>query len=1188
MTTKPFQIQTTNTGELDDRIDILFRELELAIRWKRPSILLAVFNSEHTHNEVESILKKRLLAIGQDVHSFKIEDAEQADVPQYLTNLPHLEQKVVFVEGFRHGGGRKNTRAYRALNNGRDYFINRQVRAVFWLTTEEANDLAHHAPEFWGYRHRVVEFMENVDSRQSPLRTLGSIWQGTGEFTDAMEDIDNKIALRDSMLEELPKQTESTSARANLMISLGVLHFRKGNFDKAVSYSETAIKMASKIKDKWFEAICKNSLALIQANTGKVSEAMSTLKQAAELAPDQIFPWNNMGNLLNELDRLDEALEAFHSAMQHNPEDPCCLNGMGNTYLKLGRTNDAYKNYQQAIQVAPSFAHAWNGLGNIFTKVDQIESAISAFQKAIELDHNMAMPWINLGSIFEKQNRNDEAAEAFRKAYELDPSNSLVWMEQGKIYLNTGCIDEAVCAFQKSIELDHGNGWSYCNLAQTYVCKGKYTEAIQLYHQSLKLFTSNTDKAITWSKLAKVYQQKNDLENAINAKMIALELDPDNEQLKKELFEIHNSLKDRGINRNEEPAKMESGDPLDIPKFLMNTSSELGPTFPSLPGEEASGKDQPSDGKQNLKSAFTWNEYGNALLKAGSYAEAAVAYNKAIEIDANFGWAYGNLALIEYNKGKYAEAEPLYQKSIRRLKIRKEKVVVLNRLGNTYRKMNDYNRAIQTHRKALELIPGNISTWQNLIQIHTDLGRLNTAIDLLTPSLDKASAWNLLGNAYRRLSDYTSAIEVLQKATEMSPTDNAYKFDLVETKRESKKKISSTSSGEFTGTNIDIENIKKSLITSAEAAFVDKGQPGPMGELIILPSDQEDQALKIEPRIETELETRANSPFSEADKLQSAQSVQTPSTQVAGSKYRNMWHLDETLNTHEEKFDSMPMESLNPSLLVYHRAAELVSARSGSELYVDDMVPASLPVSSLPMNAAIRTTPIGPKSINFFLNKKPQPSGSDDLPVKRSISKVSSPAPTLVKPRGPARQEKKDIGKLQQDIETYKTVTRINPKNARAWYTLGNLQWSAGENEAATVSLETSVELDPLQEIFQYHLGLIYARQYRFEDAVECLGKVIAINPDYTLAHANLAAYYKKLGKNKEAQQHMDFASRAMKGEDEYNQACFAAIGGNIEKSIELLKKALKENQTSLDWVRRDHDFDVIRTDERFQKLVAG
>jgi hypothetical protein len=237
MTTKPNPIQTTNTGALDERIDILFRELELAIRWKRPSILLAVFKSENTHNEAEDILKKRLLALGQDVHSFKIEGAEQADVPQYLTNLPHLEQKVVFVEGFRMGGGRKNARAYRALNTGREYFINRQVRVVFWLTAEEANNLAHYAPEFWGYRHRVVEFMDEVDPRQSPLRTLGSIWQGLGEFTDAMEDIDNKILLRNSLLAELPKKAESTSARANLMISLGVLHFRKGEIDKAVGYS---------------------------------------------------------------------------------------------------------------------------------------------------------------------------------------------------------------------------------------------------------------------------------------------------------------------------------------------------------------------------------------------------------------------------------------------------------------------------------------------------------------------------------------------------------------------------------------------------------------------------------------------------------------------------------------------------------------------------------------------------------------------------------------------------------------------------------------------------------------------------------------------------------------------------------------------------------------------------------------
>ena len=43
-----------------------------------------------------------------------------------------------------------------------------------------------------------------------------------------------------------------------------------------------------------------------------------------------------------------------------------------------------------------------------------------------------------------------------------------------------------------------------------------------------------------------------------------------------------------------------------------------------------------------------------------------------------------------------------------------------------------------------------------------------------------------------------------------------------------------------------------------------------------------------------------------------------------------------------------------------------------------------------------------------------------------------------------------------------------------------------------------------------------------------------------------------------------------------------------FEKAIELLKIALKQEQTTPDWVNRDPDFDNIRSDERFQALLAG
>jgi tetratricopeptide (TPR) repeat protein len=1207
MTNNLIPVQISNTSVYDDRVDILFRELELAIRWQRPSILLAIFNSEHIHNEVESALKNRLLSVSQDVHSVKIDGEDNSDIPQYLTTLPHLEKKVIFVHGFNLGGGQENSRAYRALNIGRDYFINRQVRVVFWLTTGEANDLAHHAPEFWGYRHRVVEFLEQIDPAHSPLRTLGSTWQGIGEFAEPHEDIDNRIALRDSLLAELPEKSESTSVRANLMLSLGVLHWRKGDYEKAIGFSQTALQLATKIEDKWFEAMCFNSLALIQANSGKVSEAIDALKQASSLTPDQIFPWNNLGNLFSELDRFDEAMDAFQTAMQLNPTDPMGLNGLGNVYLKLGRTNEAMDNFQKAIQVSPNFAHPWNGLGNVFAKMDQIESAISAFQKAVDLDHHLALPWINLGSIYEKLNRNEDAADAFQKAFELDPANAVVWNEQGKIYLNAGSVDEAVCAFQKSIELDEGNGWSYCNLAQTYVCKGKYSEAIQLYHKSLRLFKSNTEKAITWSKLGNVYQQKNDMEKAVSAKQIAIELDPENEKLRDELIEVHNSLNLQSPSGDQASEAGKSMQNSAIHRFLVDAGMES--EFAVTPNEQSNQVEPALEARNTLK-AREWNEHGNALLNTGAYPEASKAYQKAIELDSSFGWPYANKALIACNNGKYNEAVSLYQKSFELLNSKQEQAVIWNRLGNVYRKQSDYVKAIQAHRKTLELDPQNRSARRDLILIHNDLGQIKETIDLLTASLDKASAWNMLGNAYRRLSDYAFATEAFQKAVDLAPNDYAFKFDLEESIKDSLHKVLPSKYKKQNTGREDIEEIKKALKEAGEASPHDEDQPGPFGELIDLQASDESHSSqgKELPSPETELQpsfpvsrpARVNTEYIPARRTSSGvlmpaylsgggeAIVAVGANQMAGTSYRNMWHLDETMSTFQKVTESLPVESLDPALLVYQRAVELVSVDSGNNSFVDDSV--GLPPSP-PVYSDSAPTIINPRLRRplEFIVAQPEsiPETIEEAPAEVQ-QEENPPAPEPVINQGTARTENNDAAKLERDIITYKTVTGINPKNARAWHTLGNLQRSAGQYAEATDALEKAVELDPRQEVFHYHLGLVYAAQNRYEEAIESFKKVITINPEYNLAHATLAGYYLKLGFTSESEKHMAIARRTMQNEKEYNQACFEAICGNVDKAIELLKVALKQNQTSLDWVRRDPDFENIRGDERFQALVAG
>jgi len=109
----------------------------------------------------------------------------------------------------------------------------------------------------------------------------------------------------------------------------------------------------------------------------------------------------------------------------------------------------------------------------------------------------------------------------------------------------------------------------------------------------------------------------------------------------------------------------------------------------------------------DTKNAHVWNELGNVYFNAGSYDDAIIAYSKAIELDKQFAWSYTNLALSYVQKERLADAILLYQRGIELFSDEKDKAVAWNRLGNVYRRMNDYENAIAAYQRADELDPGN-------------------------------------------------------------------------------------------------------------------------------------------------------------------------------------------------------------------------------------------------------------------------------------------------------------------------------------------------------------------------------------------------------------------------------------------------------------------------------------------------
>lgn len=881
----------------EDRLEIVIRELDLAVKWLRPCVLLIIYSSESIRTDVETALGNYLINLGQKTASFRIENQNNNEIIRFMSDLEDSDSTVFFIDGLRWGMG-KDASIYTAINLQKEFIFDRKIRAIFWVTQSEIVDLAHYAPDFWAHRNCAIEFSNHPKAEQILEKELESAWQGVEEYASQFKDI-NAISFHEALLTKLPEDEEKISNTAHSLLTLGILNWRKGDYEKANEQLQDALRIAARIQDNWFEAECLNAIALVKTSLDRFDEAINTYKQAICLAPEKIFVWNNLGNLCAKINRNDEAIVAFQKSVECNPKDSIAWNGLGNVYYKIRYFDNAIVAYRKSILFMPTLAYPWNGLGDVYATIGKFDDAMKAYLKAIELNEEYITPWLGLGNLFAKLERYRDAIRTYQRALKLDRKNSVLWNELGMIYLKNQMTGEAVDAFSTAIELDQEYGWAYSNLALAYTQQGRFKESVILYVKAIELFNENKDKAISWNRLANLYRQLNEYSDAISAYRMADRLDSGTSTQKNTTNELENGLYPEEritflksdtqepvntlANRQEttigklidEQKDLQSPETTtsktaDAPYWIFNPTpnnnvnkfsaqevehslkseekkyqtfnpdknnrtlkgvamqKSLTLTTPSINTHWGSMTHKNIDGgvdeiKAESTNAYVWNEKGNVHFKQGDLDKAINAYNKAIQLSPSFGWPYSNLALAYLAKGQYPEAILLYQKSIELLNSNREKALSWNGLGNVYRLKNDYTNAVVAYQKAAELDPDtagmrdaadnfqivegfkSAQDWNDLgellfkteayddavkafnkaleleptsCMVYSNMGRALVAkgqykesiifyqknIDLLQDDKDKANAWNRLGNVYRKLNDYDNAIKAYQKA----------------------------------------------------------------------------------------------------------------------------------------------------------------------------------------------------------------------------------------------------------------------------------------------------------------------------------------------------------------------------------------------------------------------------------------
>jgi tetratricopeptide (TPR) repeat protein len=301
----------------EERINLLFEELSFAIQWQRPSILLIFYESKYLRDMAVLVLEKRLATIGQQVVQFMV-DERHFDIPLLLSQRPDRDRSVYSVTGLFQGGGKDGANAYRALNMRREYFVDHAIRVVFWLSKGEAIELSHHAPDFWAFRHRVVEFYDSSDLDLLAISANKPSWRAQG-FSGQPKNLDEQIKLHEALLNELPKQAESFSRRLDLLSVLASLYLEKQAYDQSIQRLKQGIVIAKQLNNTVFLAKF----------------------------------WGNLGFIYLYLNQPTRAIRAYWKAIRFNPQDAGLWIGLGQTYLVQGRMESARSVFKKAAQAKP-------------------------------------------------------------------------------------------------------------------------------------------------------------------------------------------------------------------------------------------------------------------------------------------------------------------------------------------------------------------------------------------------------------------------------------------------------------------------------------------------------------------------------------------------------------------------------------------------------------------------------------------------------------------------------------------------------------------------------------------------------------------------------------------------------------------------------------------------------------------
>lgn len=147
------------------------------------------------------------------------------------------------------------------------------------------------------------------------------------------------------------------------------------------------------------------------------------------------------------------------------------------------------------------------------------------------------------------------------------------------------------------------------------------------------------------------------------------------------------------------------------------------------------------------------------------------------------------------------------------------------------------------------------------------------------------------------------------------------------------------------------------------------------------------------------------------------------------------------------------------------------------------------------------------------------------------------------------------LGKFGQAITCYDSLIKISPENMNFLIGKGFALYKTKSFEEAIGCFDRVLETNRRNIEAWILKGLVLSEEGKYKEAIECCDEVLEVEPNHVVAW--------------------------------YNKACFESKSGNVDDAILCLEKAIKLDRKFVESAKVEKDFDSIKTDERFLKLLT-